>query len=103
MSFDDIPSFPSSDDIASVARKPEDSEASIDKDSPTHLHTQLADFLREKIHSHEWGPRKRIPSEHVGNKHTVHEFIQCQCKRCKYRREKILSVLSHYNAVIVHM
>ena len=64
MSFDDIPSFPSSDDIASAARKPEDSEASIDKDSPTHLHTQLADFLREKIYSHEWGPRKRIPSEH---------------------------------------
>ena len=28
------------------------------------LYNQLADILREKIYSHEWGVRSRIPSEH---------------------------------------
>lgn len=66
MSFEDIPSFPSSP-IASMSEAADGGQRPaphIDKSSPTLLHIQLADLLREKIYSREWRPRRKIPSEH---------------------------------------
>ena len=67
MPYEDIPAFPSSDELASAEQgqgQAKEERWSIDKDSSTLLHIQLADLLREKIYSREWGPRRQIPSEH---------------------------------------
>lgn len=66
MTFEDIPSFPSSSDISvsEASNGGQHAASPIDKSSSTLLHIQLADHLREKIYSREWGPRKQIPSEH---------------------------------------
>lgn len=66
MTFEDIPSFPSSPIVSSSEATDEGKHAAshIDKSSSTLLHIQLANLLREKIYSREWRPRKQIPSEH---------------------------------------
>lgn len=38
--------------------------AAIEKDDSNPLHTQVSDFIRERIYSQEWGVNERIPSEH---------------------------------------
>lgn len=60
--YDSIPTFPSSQSLASPSK---DAHArTLDKTLTAPLHVQMANYLREKIYSRAWGSGMRIPSEH---------------------------------------
>ena len=42
----------------------EETVADFERSDNSLLYVQVADFVREKIYSHEWGVDERIPSEH---------------------------------------